>query len=128
MLALPHMAALARYAEALRARPGCTVPDFDPLDGGTRAEALFLLEKPGPRGSTGFVSRDNGTGTADAARDFMAEAGLARERTALWNAVPWWNGTVAIRENERSAGREALAALLHLLPQLQVAVMVGRSA
>ena len=122
------MAALARYAEALRARPGCTVPDFDPLDGGTEAEALFLLEKPGPRGRSGFVSRDNGTGTADAIRGFMAQAGLARKRTALWNAVPWWNGTTAIREGERVAGMEELAALLPLLPRLRAAVMVGRSA
>ena len=128
MLDMPHMTPLAAYAEGLRAGRDASVPDFDPLDGGTGAALLFLLEKPGPRGRSGFISRDNGTGTSDAIRDFMAEAGIARERTALWNAVPWWNGTTAIRRGERTAGMVALAALLPLLPRLQTIVMVGRSA
>lgn len=128
MLSLPHMAPLAAYAQSLRARPGATVPDFDPLDAGANAELLFLLEKPGPRGQTGFVSRDNPTGTAAAIRAFMADAGLPRGRTALWNAVPWWNGTTAIREPERRDGLHAVRALLLLLPRLRAVVLVGRTA
>ena len=78
LLALPHMAPLAAYVAGLR-RPGIEVPDFDPLDGGTEARVLFLLEKPGPqaapsrtvREDAGFISRDNGGGTAEALRRVM---------------------------------------------------------
>lgn len=92
LLALPHAAPLAAYAAGLR-RPGAQVPDFDPLDGGTAARVLFVLEKPGPGiHPGGFVSRDNDTPTAAAVRAFMAQAGLPRRETALWNLVPWWGG------------------------------------
>jgi len=46
MLGLPHMVQLKTFAERLRG-PGLEVPDFDPLDGGVEARALFLFEKPG---------------------------------------------------------------------------------
>ena len=128
LLALPHAAPLAAYAAGLR-RPGVQVPDFDPLDGGTGARVLFLLEKPGPGiHPDGFVSRDNDTPTAGAIRAFMAQAGLPRADTALWNLVPWWNGTTAVTGAERAAGLAALAVLLPLLPNLDTAVLVGRTA
>ena len=128
MLALPHAAPLAAYAAGLR-RPGVQVPDFDPLDGGTLARVLFLLEKPGPGiHPDGFVSRDNATPTAAAIRAFMAQAGLPRGETVLWNLVPWWNGTTAVTAAERRAGVQALVALLPLLPTLDTAVLVGRTA
>ena len=128
MLALPHAAPLAAYAAALR-RPGVSVPDFDPLDGGTAARVLVLLEKPGPGVLPGgFVSRDNPTPTAAAIRAFMAQAGLPRTEAALWNLVPWWNGTTAVTAAERAAGAQALARLLPLLPRLDTALLVGRTA
>ncbi|MCK0165923.1 hypothetical protein MWU52_00010 [Jannaschia sp. S6380] len=39
-----------RVAAALRRNglPGNEMPDADPLDGGTMARLLFLLENPGP--------------------------------------------------------------------------------
>ena len=128
LLALPHAAPLAAYAAGLR-RPGVLVPDFDPLDGGAAARVLFLLEKPGPGiHPGGFVSRDNDTPTAAAIRAFMREAGLPRGETVLWNVVPWWNGTTAVSGTERVVGRQALAGLLPLLPGLDTAVLVGRTA
>lgn len=128
LLVLPHAAPLAAYAEGLR-RPGVQVPDFDPLDGGTLARVLFVLEKPGPGiHPGGFVSRDNATPTAAAIRAFMAQAGLPRTDTVLWNLVPWWNGTTAVTAAERRAGVQALAALVPLLPALDTAVLVGRTA
>lgn len=128
LLALPHAAPLAAYAAGLR-RPGAQVPDFDPLDGGTAARVLFVLEKPGPGiHPGGFVSRDNDTPTAAAVRAFMAQAGLPRRETALWNLVPWWNGTTTVTAAERAAGVQALAGLLALLPGLDTAVLVGRTA
>ncbi len=128
LLSLPHAAPLAAYAAGLR-RPGVQVPDFDPLDGGTAARVLFVLEKPGPGiHPGGFVSRDNDTPTAAAIRAFMAQAGLPRRETALWNLVPWWNGTTVVTAAERAAGVQALAGLLPLLPGLDTAVLVGRTA
>ena len=128
LLSQPHIAPLAAYAAGLR-HPGVQVPDFDPLDGGTAARVLFLLEKPGPGiHPDGFVSRDNDTPTAAAIRAFMAQAGLPRAETVLWNVVPWWNGTTAVTRAERAAGVEALAGLLPLLPGLDTAVLVGRTA
>ncbi len=128
LLVLPHAAPLAAYAAGLR-RSGVQVPDFDPLDGGTAARLLFVLEKPGPGiHPGGFVSRDNDTPTAAAIRAFMAQAGLPRRETALWNLVPWWNGTTAVTAAERAAGVQALAGLLALLPGLDAAVLVGRTA
>ena len=67
MLDLPHMAPLKEYAAHLRHQSGgLEAPDFDPLDGGIQARALFLFEKPGPmtsesgkRAGSGFVSRNN---------------------------------------------------------------------
>ena len=150
MLTLPHAAPLAAYAAGLRAAgPGVPapgrlapdfkvpdfkvanfkVPDFDPLDGGTGARVLFVLEKPGPGiVPGGFVSRDNDTPTAQAIHGFMRQAGLPRAETVLWNLVPWWNGTTAITAAERLAGAAALRGLLPLLPGLDTAVLVGRTA
>ncbi len=135
LLALPHMAPLAAYVARLR-RPGVAVPDFDPLDGGTEAQVLFLLEKPGPQAASsrtvredaGFISRDNGGGTAEALRRFMLEAGLPRRDTAIWNVVPWWNGSIAVTAAERAAGLGELPHALALLPRLHTAVLVGRTA
>lgn len=134
LLALPHMAPLAAYVALLR-RPGVAVPDFDPLDGGTEARVLFLLEKPGPQAAAsragrdaGFISRDNGGGTAEALRRFMGEAGLPRRDTVIWNVVPWWNGSIAVTAAERAAGSRELPHALALLPRLHTAVLVGRTA
>ncbi len=136
MLSLPHVAPLAAYAARLRTCSGITVPDFDPLDGGVEAQVLFLLEKPGPmtapsrqgRAGSGFISRDNDDATAEATYRFMLEAGLPRTDTVIWNAVPWWNGTIRITAAERAAGIHELRTLLALLPRLHTAVLVGRTA
>ncbi len=112
------------------------MPDFDPLDGGTEAKVLFLLEKPGPqaassrtaRDDTGFISRDNGGETPKALQSFMLEAGLPRRDTVIWNVVPWWNGSIAVTAAERAAGLLELPYALALLPRLHTAVLVGRTA
>ena len=132
MLGAPHAAPLAAHAEGLR-RPGAHVPDLDPLDGGTGARLLLLLEKPGPgtdaaRGGSGFVSFDNADPTAVAGWRFARGAGIDRAGLAIWNTCPWWNGTIRFTAAERIAGLEALPAFLDLMPALRAAVCVGRQA
>ena len=128
LLSLPHVASLTEYAKGLRAVWG-DVPDFDPLDGGTRARALFLLEKPGPRASSsGFISRENDDPTAAAVFGFMQQAGIPRELSCIWNIVPGWNGTRRINGPELGAGVACVETLLKLLPELRVIVLVGKKA
>ncbi len=134
LLAAPHVLPLAQHVAGLRAaQPALTFPDFDPLDGGTEAEILLLLEKPGPmtapgRGGSGFVSRDNDDPTAEAVFRFTQEAGLHRRRTAIWNVVPGWNGTIRVPVGELREGLRALDDVLPLFGRLRAVVMAGRSA
>ncbi|SUA78185.1 hypothetical protein [Pandoraea pnomenusa] len=84
MLTEPHIAPLASYVAGLRQQhPAWEFLDFDPLDGGTDADMLFLLEKPGPMTSptgkkvgSGFISRNNDDPTAEAVFDFMVRADI----------------------------------------------------
>ena len=130
LLAQPHMRPLAAYAASLRAQGRGAVPDLDPLDGGTGARLLLVLEKPGPGavlpGGSGFVSRDNPDPTARTCR--TALAGIPRAGVVIWNAVPWWNGRMTLRAGERRAGLVELPALLALLPGLRAAILAGRAA
>lgn len=130
----PHILPLRRLADRIAAERGAPVPDPDPLDGGVRARTLLLLETPGPAiVRTGFVSRDNPTGTAANLFRFLAEAGIARGDTLIWNAIPWVihaEGALnrAPRRAEAAAAAPYLAPLLALLPRLAVAVLAGRFA
>lgn len=113
------------------------MPWHDPADGGAEASTLFLLEKPS-RGSAitadgpVFISLDNPTSGARRMKALMAEAGVAtpeeRRRILIWNAVPWWNGKVAVTAAELRDGAEALSELLALLPALRSVCLVGRKA
>ncbi len=123
------MLPLTAFVRTLRTQGGLFVPDFDPLDGGTGARMLLLLEKPGPTVApptgSGFVSRDNPTETARAIREGMAAAAVPREKMAIWNTVPWWNGTMRVRVAEARDGATALEKLLPLLPSLRCVVLSG---
>lgn len=110
------------------------MPDPDPADGGTRARLLLLLETPGPTiARTGFVSRDNPTGTASNLFRFLREAAISRAETLIWNTVPWvihaegaLNRTP--RRSEQRLAEPYLAPLLGILPHLAVVVLAGRIA
>jgi hypothetical protein len=137
MLSLPHVAALTTYAARLRERGSVEVPEFDPLDGGVEAQALFLFEKPGPmtaerggskRSGSGFISRNNDDPTAEATFRFMEQAGLARRLTVTWNVIPWWNGTRAVTGQELREGTACVKELISLLPKLRAVVLVGKRA
>ena len=130
----PHVAPLRAMARTIAAERGAPVPDPDPLDGGVAARLLLMLETPGPAiVRTGFVSRDNPTGTAANLFRFLAGAGIARCDTLIWNAVPWVihaEGALnrAPRRAEVRAAAPCLAPLLALLPELAVVVLAGRVA
>ena len=130
----PHIRPLRLLAQRIAAERGAGVPDPDPLDGGVEARLLLLLETPGPSiGRTGFVSRDNATGTAANLFRFLREAGIARRDTLIWNAVPWVihaPGALnrAPRRSEAAAAAPFFAPLLALLPRLRVVVPAGRFA
>ncbi|KAB1070656.1 uracil-DNA glycosylase [Methylobacterium planeticum] len=130
----PHLAPLRALARAIAAERGAPVPDPDPLDGGVGARMLLLLETPGPAiVKTGFVSRDNATGTAANLFRFLAEAEIARRDTLIWNTIPWVihpEGALnrAPRRSEMTAAGPYLAPLLACLPALAVAVLSGRFA
>ena len=94
---------------------------------------LFVLEAPGPKAiATGFVSRDNPDLTARNLKTYMAEAGIDRNRSLIWNIVPWYLGdgkTIrAASAVDIRAGSVFLERLLGLLPHLKVIVLVGRKA
>ena len=132
LLAGPAWAGLRGLTDGLRAE-GHAVPDPDPMDGGLAARVLIVLERPG-RGvaGVGLVSRDNATPTARNLRRFLQEAGLAREETLLWNAVPWLDAGAA-RDRAPSRAEIAIGAawlgrLLGMLPRLGVVVLAGRTA
>ena len=135
----PHMIKLTSFAEKLRQRrPGLEVSDFDPLDGGVEARALFLFEKPGPmavkagsgkRPGSGFISRDNDDPTAEAIFNFMRQAEIPRELTILWNVIPWWDGELDVEGTDLKDGTANVKELIELLlPKLRAVMLVGQKA
>lgn len=131
----PHIEPLTAFVRQVRQeRPSKDrIPYFDPDDGGVNAEVLFVLEAPGPKAiATGFVSRDNPDLTARNLKTYLAEAGIGRKQSLIWNAVPWYLGdgnTIrAASATDIRAGSAFLERLLGLLPHLKAIVLVGRKA
>ena len=130
----PHMAPLADFVARLRIqKPNGIISDFDPWDGGVGAELLYLLEAPGPKaGLSGFISRNNPDETAKNFFELNRQAGIPRERTIIWNVVPWYIGSgEKIRPATAADVAEGLAPLLELLvllPNLRAVVFIGRKA
>lgn len=134
-LQLPHIAPLSAFVRSLRGQmePGHDIPYLDPADGGIHAECLFLLEAPGRQAvCSSFVSRDN---PDESAKNFFLlnrEAGISRERTIVWNTVPWYVGSGTkirpVHARDVLAAAPALKDLLLLLPCLHSIVLVGRKA
>ena len=132
-LGAPHVAKLEAYRAGIAASHGI-VPHVDPDDGGDKATILLLLETPGPRGPIPrIVSRDNPTGTARNIARLSEAAALTRERTVLWNVVPWLihapgHPNRAPTRAETTAGLALLPDFLGLVPALKVAILAGRAA
>ncbi len=126
----PHIEKLTAFVEKLREEQDPAdrnIPYFDPRDGGANAEILFLLETPGDKAVlSGFISRDNPDETA---KNFLElTANIPRERTVLWNIVPWHVERDGVTPDDIKAGLSLLAQLLDLLPRLRIVVLVGNYA
>jgi uracil-DNA glycosylase len=135
LLTASHIQPLCEYQRVLREAMGSgfEMPQFDLCDGGIQAQALFLLEAPGPKAvGSGFVSRNNPDPTARNMNELLDEARIPRGQSLLWNVVPWYVGSGSkIRPVSASDLREAvpwLKQLLQLLPRLKVIVLMGRKA
>lgn len=135
LLRQPHVQPLAQFVEDLRQERGLNreIPQFDPLDGGLHARALFVLEAPGPKAVfSGFVSRND---PDESAKNFFLAckaAGLRRRDTVVWNIVPWYIGDGTNIRPATAAdideGLPYLDRLLRLLPELTTVVLVGGKA
>ena len=135
MLQQEHMLPLTRFVNKIRKDkgPDKKIPFFDPLDGGTGARCLFVLEAPGRKAvESGFISRNNNDQSAENFFECTVLAGLTRERTITWNIVPWYLGTGrkvrAAKKPDIKLGTPYLLRLTRLLPRLRVIVLVGGKA
>jgi uracil-DNA glycosylase len=131
----PHIATLTEFVDTLRAEMGSgyQIPYFDPWDGGTVAEVLYLLEAPGAKAVlSGFISRNNPDETAKNFFQLNEQAGIRRNRTITWNVVPWYIGSGSrirpANSREIDISLRFLDSLLNLLPRLRAIVLVGRKA
>ncbi len=135
MLDEPHIKNFTSLVKEIRRQEGFSeeVPYFDPMDGGTNARALFLLEAPGVKGvRSGFISRNNPDETAKNMFFALQDADLPRNETVLWNVVPWYIGSGSkirpARARDIEDGKAYIARLLEILPRLRVVALVGRKA
>ena len=130
MLTEPHMKPLRDFVDEMNAARGddCGIPDFDPLDGGVHARALFLFEAPGGGADDSvFVSRDNPDKVAVIFRNFCEENSIARKDTICWNVVPWWvEGGVS--DGDVPEALPYLRQLISKLPELEAIVLFGTRA
>lgn len=109
------------------------IPYIDPLDAGTCARVLIILEAPGPRTNafntvpgSGFISSDNDDATAENLWHARREAGLI-DGVLIWNAVPWYLGPTKRKPlvAEKREGGGILRELIQQLPELDTVVPLG---
>lgn len=122
----------AQIAEGLPAE----VPYVDPLDAGTEARVLIVLEAPGPMTNafnalpgSGFISSDNDDATAENLWLARQKAGLT-EGVLIWNAVPWYLGPTKRKPRvaEKAVGGRILRELVRMLPELHTVIPLGHHA
>lgn len=124
-----HRLIATRQAAGLPAE----MPYVDPLDAGTEARVLIVLEAPGPMTNafntvpgSGFISSDNNDATAENLWLARQDAGLV-DGVLIWNAVPWYLGPAKRkpRVSEKEAGGAILRELMQMLPELHTVVPLG---
>jgi len=118
----PHVAPLNELCDQMAGDTGKKIPYFDPFDGGVNAKLLFILYKPqnGAEGSN-IVSMDNDDPAAETTFHAFGEAGIPRSDIALWNIIPWFDGT-----DDYSKGKQLLKLVLPLIPDVKTLVFAGK--
>ncbi len=131
----PHVAPLNSFCDAITRTTRRDVPYVDPDSGGVHARVLLLLLEAPSRAAahgSGMVSADNDDSTAANVWRAYAATGLRRDRSLIWNAVPWYLGGTdkisSARPSDIRAARGWLLAFLGLLPRLEVIIGLGRAA
>jgi hypothetical protein len=104
---------------------------FDPLAGAICAQCLLLLESPGPEGprNSGFISQDNDDRGGHTARNLFEASKtsrLPREKTVLWNVVPWHLENRRPNTDDITKALPLLSELLASLTNLRVVVLLGK--
>ena len=133
LLNKPHILPLITFVNKIRQKL-CPwhVPYFDPSDGGIKAQCLFVFESPGPKAVvSGFISRDNPDETAKNFFELNNDVSLPRDKTVIWNIVPWYIGMgQKITRAKRQEGLKYLKELISpsILSELKVVVLVGKEA
>lgn len=129
MLTAAHIAPLDAWVRTIADRAGvpqASVATVDPCDGGVNACALFLFAAPGGGApESGFISRNNPDSSAKYVGELLAEAGIERRSTLLWNAVPWCLDSKQCSKDVLISAGPYLEELLRLLPDLRVVVLLG---
>lgn len=138
LLRIPKIAPLTDLVERMRSdKPEAAIPYFDPTEAGTEANILLLLEAPGRRSAleagSGFVSVDNNDQTAENMWQLLRRAEIDRATDVVtWNVVPWYIGDGTkirpTRSGDLTEARSATRELIAMLPNLQVAVLLGKPA
>ncbi|HVM81918.1 MAG TPA: hypothetical protein VMU06_23050 [Stellaceae bacterium] len=125
------VAPLNKLVEELRRETADHVPWIDPFCGGTEAQIMAVLLRPGRLGAmaTDFLSLANGDPTARNMIKALTEVGISYRKMMFWNAIPWaGEREEKITSAMREQGRAMLERLVPLLPELKSAILVGGEA
>ncbi|QQQ75485.1 uracil-DNA glycosylase [Saccharothrix sp. 6-C] len=134
-LSEPHIAPFVALADEIAAARGLTpgeVPYPDPEFAGTAAQALVLLQSPGPKTSkttgSGLLSLENDDPSAQRCYDEYRRAGLDWHQVLHWNTVPWPTASTDPSGKDLRDARPWLPRLLALLPEIKAVLLLGRVA
>lgn len=139
-----HIAPLTDFVIKIRQEQNlpAAVPYFDPMDGGTKANVLLLLEAPGRKAvrlgngirkdGSGFVSQNNDDETASNLFKLLKAAELSRASIVIWNAIPWYIGDGSkirhARISDLDKSRPYLERLLLSLKEVRTIILLGNQA
>jgi len=126
-----RVASLNKLVHDLRRDTRSHVPWIDPFCGGSEAQVLAVLLRPGPLGAmaTNFLSLANNDATARNMVEVLARAGISYSKLVFWNAIPWsGDRKERITRDMLERGSSMLERLLPLLPHLRCVILVGGEA
>ncbi|MGM1065209.1 hypothetical protein [Saccharothrix sp. Mg75] len=128
----PHIAPFVALADEIAAARGLMpgdVPYPDPEFAGTAAQALVLLQSPGPKtakaNGSGLLSLENDDPSAERCYHQYRRAGVNWHQILHWNTVPWPTVSPYPSRKGISDARQWLPRLLALLPEIEAVLLLG---